>query len=108
MELLLGDASSLPWPEETFDAAYTVHTIYFIEDLGAFFREVWRVLRPAGRLTVGFREASDETRAMLPPEIYRLRSKAEVAQELGRAQLDPALGRSDRGDETILVAKKGA
>lgn len=48
-----GDARSLPYPDETFDAAYLVTVLGEIPDQDAALRELRRVLKPEGRLVVG-------------------------------------------------------
>lgn len=48
-----GDAQSLPYPDDTFDAAYMVVTLGEIPDQLAALREARRVLKPEGRLVVG-------------------------------------------------------
>jgi ubiquinone/menaquinone biosynthesis C-methylase UbiE len=93
LELRAGDSSSLPWPDATFDGAYAVHTIYFWQDPARHFSEVRRVLRPGGRLALGFRERTPEVEAAVPPEIYRLRSSDEVLALLTAAGLDPSASR---------------
>ena len=41
-----GDALRLPFPDETFDAITTGFTMRNVADIGAAFREMWRVGRP--------------------------------------------------------------
>ena len=48
-----GDARSLPYPDETFDAAYLVAVLGEIPDQRAALSELRRVLKPNGRLVVG-------------------------------------------------------
>jgi len=93
LELRAGDSSTLPWPEATFDGAYAVHTIYFWEDPGGHLAEVRRVLRPGGRLVLGFLERSPEVERRVPPEIYHLRSCDEVLALVTAAGLDPSATR---------------
>ena len=47
------DASELPFPNGTFDAAYLVTVLGEIPDPEAAIRELGRVLAPSGRLVVG-------------------------------------------------------
>jgi ubiquinone/menaquinone biosynthesis C-methylase UbiE len=47
------DAQALPFPDETFDAAYTVTTLGEVPNPDQALRELVRVLKPAGRLVVG-------------------------------------------------------
>lgn len=52
VDLRHGDASALPFPEASFDAAYSIHSIYFWPQPLAALREIRRVLRPGGRLAL--------------------------------------------------------
>jgi len=48
-----GDATALPYPDGSFDAAYLVTVLGEIPDQGAAVGELRRVLAPTGRLVVG-------------------------------------------------------
>ena len=48
-----GDARDLPFPAATFDAAFLVATLGEIPDRDRALRELYRVLKPGGRLVVG-------------------------------------------------------
>lgn len=87
LDLRTGDGTSLPWPAGTFDAAFSVHTIYFWPEPAQQLRELWRVLRADGRLVLGFREKSDEAIAHFPAPTYHFYSKDEVAALLTDADL---------------------
>jgi ubiquinone/menaquinone biosynthesis C-methylase UbiE len=47
-----GDAQELPYPDDTFDAAYMTVTLGEVPDQDAVLRELCRVLKPGGRLVV--------------------------------------------------------
>jgi ubiquinone/menaquinone biosynthesis C-methylase UbiE len=49
----LADARSLPYADDTFDAAYLVTVLGEIPDQGAALRELRRVVKPSGRIVVG-------------------------------------------------------
>jgi ubiquinone/menaquinone biosynthesis C-methylase UbiE len=49
----LADAQELPYPDDSFDAAYLVTVLGEIPDQDAALRELARVVRPAGRVVVG-------------------------------------------------------
>ena len=47
------DAREMPYPDDTFDAAYLVTVLGEIPDQSAALRELHRVVKPAGRIVVG-------------------------------------------------------
>jgi ubiquinone/menaquinone biosynthesis C-methylase UbiE len=47
------DATSLPFQDDSFDAAYLVAVLGEIPDQGAALRELRRVVKPGGRIVVG-------------------------------------------------------
>jgi ubiquinone/menaquinone biosynthesis C-methylase UbiE len=49
----VGDAQAMPFPDDTFDAAYLTVVLGEIPDQEAVLRELRRVLKPTGRLVVG-------------------------------------------------------
>jgi ubiquinone/menaquinone biosynthesis C-methylase UbiE len=48
----LGDLLSLRFPNESFDAAVCVFGIFFVPDMAAAVKELWRCVRPGGQLAV--------------------------------------------------------
>jgi SAM-dependent methyltransferase len=50
VELITADALDLPFPEDSFDLAWTEHVTMNIADKHRLYRELRRVLRPDGRL----------------------------------------------------------
>jgi ubiquinone/menaquinone biosynthesis C-methylase UbiE len=86
IEFELGQSDALPFQPHAFDKVLTVHTIYFWADPLPHLREMYRVLRPGGRLVLGFRPAEDEGfAATYPAEIYNIRSEAIVLDLISSA-----------------------
>jgi len=52
MELNHGDVASLPYPEESFDIAFSLHSIYFWQNPVDCLKQLRRVLKPGGLLAI--------------------------------------------------------
>ena len=52
VDFQLGDATKLPYPDETFNAAVSTQVYEYVADVDAAIREVRRVLKPGGRVLV--------------------------------------------------------
>jgi arsenite methyltransferase len=52
VEYAVGDATSLPYPDQTFDAAIATQVYEYVPDMPAALAEARRVLRPGGRLLI--------------------------------------------------------
>jgi ubiquinone/menaquinone biosynthesis C-methylase UbiE len=85
LDLRNGDSNALPWPDGSFDGAFAVHTLYFWRHAESDLAEIRRVLRPGGRVVLGFQERSPEAEAAFSAEIYTFRSKDEVTALLEAA-----------------------
>lgn len=86
----LAEAASLPFASGRFDAAFAVHVLYFWPHAEDELREIRRVLRPGGRLLLGFRPKDAESVAALPASVYTLRTTEEVTASLAAAGFERA------------------
>jgi ubiquinone/menaquinone biosynthesis C-methylase UbiE len=102
-ELHRGEARHLPFGDQCFDAAFAVHVVYFWTDPRAEFAEIRRVLRPGGRLLLGFRPRNEQTLLDLPACAYTLRSVEEVATLLLQTGFAEAQGEVEQIGQTEMA-----
>ena len=48
----LADMTALGFPDGHFDAVVSVFSIFFVPDMKGLVRELWRMVRPGGKLAV--------------------------------------------------------
>jgi ubiquinone/menaquinone biosynthesis C-methylase UbiE len=52
IEFRVADMLALPFPDRHFDAVVCVFGIFFVPDMAAAVRSLWRVVRPGGKLAI--------------------------------------------------------
>jgi ubiquinone/menaquinone biosynthesis C-methylase UbiE len=52
VEFRLADMTALGYPDARFDAVVSVFSIFFVPDMEGLVRELWRMVRPGGKLAV--------------------------------------------------------
>jgi ubiquinone/menaquinone biosynthesis C-methylase UbiE len=52
VEFRLADMTTLGYPDGRFDAVVSVFSIFFVPDMEGLVRELWRMVRPGGKLAV--------------------------------------------------------
>lgn len=99
-QLKLGDGVTMPFDDESADAAVTAHTIYFMDDPQATLSDTARVLRPGGRLVIACRVSDDAIPAWIDHDVYRIPSASHVESMLTSAGFSHVV--HHRGDESTL------
>jgi SAM-dependent methyltransferase len=84
-DVALASSTKIPHSDGRFDAALAVHVVYFWNEPLADLREIRRVLRPGGRVLLGYRPRDDQLLADLPATVYALRSVEEIERLLGES-----------------------
>ncbi|MDX1903954.1 MAG: class I SAM-dependent methyltransferase [Thermonemataceae bacterium] len=55
LDLYLGNSNQIPFEDSIFDLIFCVNVVYFWENLEEHFKEIYRVLKPKGKLYIGIR-----------------------------------------------------
>jgi arsenite methyltransferase len=109
-EFRQGNVESLPFERTTFDKTCTVNTVYFWTSLDAGFAEIHRVLKPRGRVVVGFLPKDRMDRMGMPEDIFTTRAPRDVIEALMKAGFCDA--RVERPEPktpwNVIVAAKAA
>lgn len=66
---VLGDVTSLPFEDDTIDAAVSLHTLYHVpaDEQADAFREIHRVLKPGGTAVIAYYWQTTPWRDLTPP-----------------------------------------
>ncbi|MGD9704636.1 MAG: class I SAM-dependent methyltransferase [Acidimicrobiia bacterium] len=102
-----GDGITIPFPDDSADAAITAHTIYFMPDPAATLADIARVLKPGGALAIACRTSDSTTPAWMDPDVYRIPSAAQIITMLhdaGFQQIDHQPG-DESNDVHLFVAR---
>jgi len=107
VELARSDA--LPFPDASFDKAMAVHTLYFWNPAEPHLAEIARVLKPRGKLVLGFRPAEDAcVTRNFPASVYTFRSTGAVEALLADTgfNVDRFKRRDVPGDSMVWIAAR--
>ncbi len=105
-----GECSTLPFGDETFDSVCTANTIYFWKEPRNCLSEIFRVLKPGGKVVIGFRDAEQMSKLNLDEDYFRLYSRGEVVDLLSDAGFSGACVQEKNGvpfDSYCATARKG-
>lgn len=111
VELSCAAVESLPFKNDSFSKACTVNTIYFWANPTVSLNEIRRVLRPDGRLVVGF--VPRETMSKYPQTeygftLYDADQVAGLMSGAGFSDVELIAGSNSRGEFACAVGRKGA
>jgi SAM-dependent methyltransferase len=87
LAVCLAVSEALPVPDGRFDFVLLVTVICFVGDVPVLLREVWRVLKPGGRLIVGF---IDRNSAL--GQLYESRKESDEFYHQARFYSAPQVG----------------
>lgn len=109
VQLALGDSAALPFPEQSFDKVYSVHTIYFWKEPLAHLREIHRVLEPGGRFALAFRtRTAGSGSEAFPDSVYTFRDVDTVRALLRESGFELGSVRDAGPGMVLLLSGKDA
>jgi SAM-dependent methyltransferase len=79
------DGTELALDAASIDRAFAVHSIYFWNHPERVIAQVFRALRPGGRLVLAFRPDGPDIPARFRDDVYRFYAPEAVEESLGRA-----------------------
>ncbi len=82
VKIHLGDFEQAKFDADSFDKIYTVHTIYFWKNPGDTIAKIHRILKPGGRLAIGFRDKSEMEKMPLNKDIFKYYSAHDLKELL--------------------------
>jgi len=80
-----GTVEALPFGASAFNKVCTVNTVYFWTSLEAGFAEMYRVLKPQGRVAVGFLPKERMDQMGMPEDIFTTRAPSDVVGAITKA-----------------------
>ena len=104
-ELIQANVKSLPFEDAQFDKVFSIHTIYFWDDISATVSEIFRVLKPGGVFILTF---CDGENGEIWDEISRLIDEQLIPIMKNKGFFDVALvkGPNSRQFHTVAVSGK--
>jgi len=74
----LGDFEELAFDSDCFDKVFSVNTIYFWKKPGAIISKITRILKPGGRLVIGYHEKNEMEEMSLDKNVFKYYSVPEL------------------------------
>lgn len=101
-KLIKANVSSLPFKDANFDRVFSIHTIYFWEDLSETLSEIYRVLNPGGYFILTLCDGKDNqiwesVKSMIEERLI------PKAKEYGFVDVELVRGPKSRQFNTIAV-----
>ena len=81
-QFVLGDVSSIPFPDKSFSKIFTVNTIYFWKDTPFVLKEFRRMLKPGGSVIISIRPKRQMKNYPFTKYGFTMYSKSELKEML--------------------------
>lgn len=100
-----GECRTLPFANNTFDKVCAVNTIYFWDKPEEYLAEIYRVIKPGGKLVIGFRDETQMRDFNLSQDVFSLFSLKAILELLSNAGFSEVHIKEQEG--THLVSYSG-
>lgn len=74
----LGDFDAVPFKEDTYDKIFTVNTVYFWQNPNRTITKINRLLRPGGKVVIGFHAKHEMEKMSLHKDIFKYYSPHDM------------------------------
>ncbi|XCA83984.1 class I SAM-dependent methyltransferase [Exiguobacterium mexicanum] len=101
-DVVEGDLGTLPFPDAQFDRVFSIHTLYFWEDVPAVLAEIERVLAPGGSFVITYCDGKADVTWDGIVSIVR-EQFIPAASELGLIDVKEQRGPDSRDYHTVAV-----
>jgi len=98
VKIHLGDFDNFHLNDNSFNKVFSVNTIYFWKKPKSVISKMYRILKPGGKLIIGFHEKSEMGKMPLNRDVFQYYSTSELADLLS---IDGSLNSVD------IISKKG-
>lgn len=108
-EIVHASAEALPFADSAFDAAVSLNSLYFWPDVPGAFAELARVVRPGGRLVIGFEPAGELRKwpgHRFGFKLFEAEEVAGLASAAGFEALRFSEGRGRKPDRFLCLSGK--
>lgn len=85
-----GECSSLPFENDVFEKLCSTNTLYFWKNPKDYFSEMFRVIRPGGKVVIGFRDDEQMSNLNLSEDVFSAFSKKDIINLLSNAGFQDA------------------
>ncbi len=99
VDLHLGNFEDLAFDPECFDTVYCVNTVYFWNNPYKMVQKAYDLLKPGGRLLIGYYDRSDMESMPLSKDVFRLYSAEEMQELLATSFRQDAISQQTHRDD---------
>ena len=102
VKIVLGDFDQVEYQENDFDKICCANTIYFWPDAEYSVGKIQRILKPGGKLVLGFEDKAELEKRPLDPSVFSMYDKNDVEQLLTDAGFSDVEIKSKKTNSAIV------